>query len=135
MPIHSIAIGAVKEATQDVTPDLTAPHVGSGSMAVYATPSMAGLVENTCTTMVEASMEEGQTTVGVDLHIRHLAPTPVGHTVRIRAEVVDVDGSIITFKAQLWDEVELIGEADHKRAVIDVERFMQRVRTKDEKVK
>jgi fluoroacetyl-CoA thioesterase len=80
--------------------------------------------------MVAPLLPKGNDTVGVDIHVRHLAPTPVGGKVRIRAEVVAVDDKVIVFKAQLWDDDELVGEADHQRVVIDVERFLNRVQDK-----
>jgi fluoroacetyl-CoA thioesterase len=72
----------------------------------------------------------GQTTVGIGIQIRHLAPTPIGATVRVRVEVTSFEGRQIGFQAQVWDETELIGEAEHRRAVVDVERFMRRVEAK-----
>jgi len=120
----------VAEAIQEVTCELTALHVGSGDLQVYATPAMVALVEQTCTSMVMPLLPKGQTSVGTELHIRHLAPTPMGGMVRIRAEVVDVRDNLITFNARIWDEVELVGEVEHQRAVIGVERFMRRVDAK-----
>jgi fluoroacetyl-CoA thioesterase len=129
---RSITPGMVSEATQKVTPEMTASHLGSGSLRVYATPAMCALVERTCATMVALRLTETQTTVGVKLHIHHLAPTPVGSEVRIRAEVTKFQEKIIVFKAQIWDEVELVGEAEHHRFVIEEERFLRRVRTKSQ---
>jgi len=122
--------GLVSEASQEVTTALSASHFGSGTLRVYATPAMVALVERTCQEMVQARLPTGQSTVGVAIQIRHLAPTPVGGTVRVRAEVVSVEPPVIVFKAQVWDKHELIGEAEHRRAVIDVDRFMKRVEAK-----
>ncbi|MCK4694051.1 MAG: thioesterase family protein [Anaerolineales bacterium] len=130
MRSSSIEPGMVAEATQEVTCELTALHVGSGDLQVYATPAMAALVEQTCTSMVTPLLPNGQTSVGTELHIRHLAPTPMGGMVRIRAEVVAAQNNLITFNAQIWDEVELVGEVDHQRVVIEVDRFMRRVDAK-----
>jgi len=130
MRSSSIEPGMVAEATQEVTCELTALHVGSGDLQVYATPAMAALVEQTCTSMVMPLLPNGQTSVGTELHIRHLAPTPMGGMVRIRAEVVAAQNNLITFNAQIWDEVELVGEVDHQRVVIEVDRFMRRVDAK-----
>ncbi|TET82284.1 MAG: hypothetical protein E3J37_07640 [Anaerolineales bacterium] len=130
MRSSSIEPGMVAEAIQEVTCELTALHVGSGDLQVYATPAMVALVEQTCTSMVMPLLPKGQTSVGTELHIRHLAPTPMGGMVRIRAEVVDVRDNLITFNARIWDEVELVGEVEHQRAVIGVERFMRRVDAK-----
>ncbi|HEY46939.1 MAG: hypothetical protein AMJ88_02745 [Anaerolineae bacterium SM23_ 63] len=126
----SIKVGLKAEATQEVTPDLTATHIGSGSLSVYATPAMASLVEHTCASMVSGLLPEGQTTVGVEIHLRHLAPTPVNSVVNIRAEVVSIDNHLISFNAQIFDEVELVGEAEHRRAVIEEDRFLKRVDAK-----
>jgi predicted thioesterase len=127
---HSIEVGLKAEATQEVTPELTATHIGSGSLSVYATPAMASLIEHTCASMVSELLPEGQTTVGVEIHLRHLAPTPVNSVVQIRAEVVTVDNNLISFNAQIFDEVELVGEAEHRRAVIEIDRFLKRVDAK-----
>jgi len=130
MRSSSIEPGLVAEATQEVTCELTALHVGSGDLQVYATPAMAALVEQTCMSMVTPLLPNGQTSVGTELHIRHLAPTPMGGMVRIRAEVVAAQNNLITFNARIWDEVELVGEVDHQRVVIEVDRFMRRVDAK-----
>lgn len=129
---RSITPGMVSEATQKITPEMTASHLGSGSLRVYATPAMCALVERTCATMVASRLTETQTTVGVKLHIHHLAPTPVGSEVRIRAEVTRFEEKSIVFKAQIWDEIELVGEAEHHRFVIEEERFLRRVRAKSQ---
>ena len=125
-----VRVGQSAEASQEVTPDLVASHLGSGSLRVLATPAMALLVERTCRRMVEAGLPEGESTVGVDIRVRHLAPTPLGRTVRIRAEVVGVEGQAVDFRAEVWDEVEKVGEAEHRRVVIDLERFLKRVEAK-----
>ena len=127
---RSIEPGMVAEATQEVTCELTAIHVGSGDLPVYATPAMAALDEQTCMSMVTPFLSNGKTSVGTELHIRHLAPTPMGGMVRIQAEVVAVQRNLITFSAQIWDEAELVGEVDHQRVVIEVDRFMRRVDAK-----
>ncbi|MGD2252231.1 MAG: thioesterase family protein [Anaerolineales bacterium] len=130
MSDDSVRPGLVLETEQEVTPDLTAPHLGSGTLRVYATPAMSMLIEDTCRRLVDPLLAEGETTVGVAMELRHLAPTPVGGKVHLRVEVSVVEGNIITFQARLWDDVEPIGEAEHKRAVIQVERFLARVQAK-----
>lgn len=125
-----IVPGLVLESSRVVTPAESAAHLGSGRGGVYSTPAMIGLVERTCQQLVQPMLPDGKTTVGTVIEIRHLAPTPIGATVRVRVEVTSVDDRQIGFRAQVWDEAELIGEGDHRRAVIDVERFMRRVEAK-----
>jgi predicted thioesterase len=128
--LAELHVGAAREASQEVTPERTASHIGSGAVRVYATPAMVLFVERTCKDLVEPHLEEGTTTVGVELHVRHLAPTPLGSTVRLRAEVVSVEGQSIRFLAKVWDEQDLVGEVEHLRRVVDLDRFLRRVEAK-----
>jgi len=128
--LADLRAGQALEASQEVTPERTASHIGSGALRVYATPAMALFVERTCRDLVEPHLEAGQTTVGVELRIRHLAPTPLGSTVRLRAEVVAVEGESIDFLARLWDEQDQVGEVEHRRRVVDLDRFLRRVEAK-----
>ncbi|HKZ55466.1 MAG TPA: hotdog domain-containing protein [Anaerolineales bacterium] len=88
--MEAVVPGLGGETEQVVTTSLVAPHVGSGTLMVYATPALAALIEETCRKIIEPLLPESYTTVGVEIHLRHLAPTPVGRTVRVRAEVVAV---------------------------------------------
>jgi predicted thioesterase len=108
----------------------TAAQWGSGLVPVYSTPALVGAMEKTAVLALEGQLPLGQTTVGGRIEVRHLAPTPVGMTVRIAAELVEVEGRKLVFNIEAWDEVEKIGEASHDRFVIDQSRFMQKVRSK-----
>ena len=130
MTLAGLQVGARVEASQEVTSELTASHLGSGTLRVYATPAMALFVERTCHGLLARHLPEGMTTVGVELRVRHLAPTPLGSLVRLRAEVVGIDGETVSFHAELRDDVEPVGEVEHRRRVIDLERFLKRVEAK-----
>jgi predicted thioesterase len=108
----------------------TAAHLGSGSIAVYATPALVALMENAAIKALEGHLPDGQTTVGGQIDVRHLAATSVGVQVCAQAELVEVNGRKLTFKIQAWDEVELIGEARHVRFIIDEEKFMKKIQQK-----
>ena len=124
------SVGDSIEATQQVTSDLAAINLGSGSLQVYATPAMVRFIELTCRKLVEPQIPESQSTVGIDIRVQHLAPTPVGGEVKVRAEITEIDGNRIRFRAEVSDAEEKVGEADHWRAVIDVARFEKRVEKK-----
>ncbi len=130
MTLEGLKLGTTSESSLTVDEGRTAVHLGSGTLRVFATPAMVLLIEDTCRRMVEPHLAAGESTVGVSLKVRHLAPTPMGQTVRCRAEVVGVEGVVITFRAEVWDPTEKIGEAEHKRAVIEVDRFLRRVEAK-----
>jgi fluoroacetyl-CoA thioesterase len=128
--MDNLQTGLAAERSETVVESLLATRLGSGSVAVYATPAMIALMESAAVAAIEPLLPEGQASVGIALDVRHLAATPPGQQVRARAEVVEVDGRKVTFRVQAWDERELIGEGTHARFVIDVARFMQRVRSK-----
>jgi len=104
-----------------------ASHLGSGGVPVYATPSMVLHMEETSRDAVDHLLGSGKATVGAFIGARHLAPTPLGMKVRIRSELVKVDGRMLSFRVEAWDEVEKIGEADHERVIIDLERFGEKI--------
>jgi predicted thioesterase len=85
-----------------VTDEKTARHVGSGSLAVLATPMLAALMENAAVNALQ--LPEGQTSVGTYLEIKHLAATPVGMRAWAEAEITETAGRKIVFKIQAYDE-------------------------------
>ena len=119
--------GIVGEASREVTDELTATRWGSGCVLVLGTPALVALMEQAAVTALEDHLEAGQTSVGVRIDVRHLAATPVGMRVRARAELVAVEGRRLTFRVEAWDEVELVGQADHERVLVDQARFVERV--------
>lgn len=132
MGLNDIKPGDSIEMSQVVDMANAASHIGSGSLQVYATPAMVTFIEHTCRKLIEPHLSESQTSVGVALSVRHLAPTPVGATVSIRVEILKIEGHLVTFKASVRDDIEAIGEAEHTRAIIEVERFLHRVSKKSE---
>lgn len=108
----------------------TAHHVGSGKIKVLATPVMVMLLEEAALNAVEGLLPKGLQTVGTRLDIKHIAATPVGMRVNAHAEVINVTGRTILFKVWADDERERIGEGEHERVVVELERFDQRIAQK-----
>lgn len=121
-----IEIGMKGEASTLVEREDTAFEVGSGSLLVYATPCMVALMEGAACEAIEEALSEGQTTVGTELNIRHISATPVGLEVRAEAEVTAVEGKAITFKVTAYDEAGVIGEGEHKRFIVNSQKFLDR---------
>lgn len=126
----SLKIGAAGSAQIVVGDQHTAPHVGSGKVAVLATPVMVNLMEAAALDAAERFLPPGHQSLGTHLDVRHIAATPVGMTARARAEVVAIEGRKIHFKVEAWDERELIGDGTHVRVVVNVARFDERVQAK-----
>jgi predicted thioesterase len=108
----------------------TALEVGSGSLLVYATPCMAALMEAAACAAIEEALGENETTVGIELNLKHTAATPVGLEVRAEAEVTAVEGKIFSFQITAYDEAGKIGEATHKRALVNSQRFLEKTYSK-----
>jgi len=125
-----LAPGLVGEATLVVEEKHTARHLGSGGVNVLATPIMIALMEEAGRNAVEPLLEPGQLTVGAVLDVKHLAPTPLGMQVTARAELLAVDGRMLTFHVEAHDDREKVGEGTHVRAIINLDRFLARVKAK-----
>ncbi len=128
--MNGLQPGMQHETTRLVEDQYTAFHVGSGTLKVLSTPSMIGFMERAAMEMIQAYLPAGQTTVGTLVNVRHLAATPSGQTVRVLAEVTEVDRRRITLHVEVWDAQEKVGEGEHERFIIDTERFLQRVQAK-----
>ena len=113
-----------------VGPEHTAAHVGSGKIAVLATPVMVNLMEAAALAAVEAHLPAGYQTLGIRLDVSHVAATPLGMRVHASAELSKVKGRRLTFRVVAEDEKELIGQGTHERVIVDVERFDRRVQDK-----
>lgn len=122
--------GLTGTATLTVAPEHTAPHVGSGRVAVLATPVMINVIEAAALNAAEHLLPEGHQSLGIHLDVRHFAATPVGLTVTATAEIVAVEGRTITFRVEARDEREVIGDGTHQRVVVNVARFDERVQRK-----
>ncbi|MCD4738781.1 MAG: thioesterase family protein [Anaerolineae bacterium] len=131
----SIKPGLVGEITHIVTEAETAATYGSGLVPTLSTPHLVALMENAARETVQAYLPENQSTVGTMIDLQHLAPTPVGMEVHLRAEVLAVEGRRLRLHIEAWDEVEKIGRCEHERFIIDWERFMQRVAQKEHQIR
>jgi fluoroacetyl-CoA thioesterase len=128
--MEEIIPGLVGQTELLVGEENTARHLGSGNVAVLATPEMVRLVEKAAVAAVDHLLPNGYRTVGVAVNVRHLAATPVGMRARAQAELVTVEGRKLTFRVEAFDEVEKIGEGEHRRVIVELERFRERVEAK-----
>jgi len=126
----NLKVGMLGEARTKVTEENTALKFGSGTVGVFATPAMIGLMEKASINCVEGYIPEGFSSVGTKIDIRHLAPTPIGMEVAAEAELVEIDGPKLKFKVQAYDGKEKIGEGMHNRYIIKLDEFLKRAEEK-----
>lgn len=113
-----------------VSPENTARAIGSGELDVLATPAMVALVEETAWRSVAPYLEPGQGTVGSKVEVAHLAPTPVGMTVRCQTELTQVDRRRLVFAVEVSDGAGPVGRGTHERFIVDNARFLAKAQAK-----
>lgn len=115
-----------------VEPQHLIDFAGADMPAVLSTPWLIKWLEQTARETLRPLLDEGEASVGMEVEIRHLAPTPLGSTVTCTARVIFAEGSTVTFQVEASDEQEIIARGAHKRAVILKARFFQRVHRKQQ---
>jgi fluoroacetyl-CoA thioesterase len=122
-----VTIGMSAERTLVVPPERTVGHFVRGMPMVYATPMMILEMEMASGDAINAHLEPGWVTLGIEVDIRHLAATPVGTKVRTTARVIAVERRLIRFEVEAFNDQRRIGEGRHARGLVNVEAFMKRL--------
>ncbi len=123
-------VGAVGEQKFVVEAKHAIDFADGGMPPVLCTPWLIWFLEHAARAAVLPCLETGESTVGLEIEVRHVAPTPLGHTVTCAARVIHVDGARITFQVEAHDQTELIARGVHRLQVIRVAGFAKRVQQK-----
>lgn len=131
----SVKTGASKERTITVNSNQTTSFLWEGEN-VLSTPSMIAEMEETCRLLLkeQAIPDPEWDSVGTVVKIEHLAATPVGAEVFLKAEVVSAEGRRVIFKTEARDKLEKIGEGMHERFIINVPRFRAKFNEKQKQL-
>ena len=122
--------GTTGEFSFVVGPEHAITFATDGMPAVLSTPNLIGIFERTAREAITSFLEADERSVGVEIELRHLAPTPLGAHVTVTVRVIHTEGRLVDYQIEARDEHELIARGVHKRAVIRVEQFARRVRRK-----
>lgn len=119
-----LKVGATKEREITVGSNMTTSFLWEGEN-VLSTPAMIMELEETCRLLLkeQAIPEQEWDSVGTIVDIKHLAATPVGAQVYLKATVASVDGRRVMFDVEASDRIEKVGEGRHERFIIDVPKF------------
>jgi fluoroacetyl-CoA thioesterase len=101
---------------------------------VYATPRLISDVEFTCRDLLLQHADPGEDSVGMEVALKHLAPTLAGSTVEITARVTAIDGRRVTFDVSAKDEIDTVSAGSHTRFVVEVARTKERLKAKAAKL-
>ena len=127
-------IGETYEMIKTVEKAHMASSMRSGCLSVLATPMLIAYLEETALEMLEKDLPDGITTVGTDISLQHLSPTPVGAEVRAIAELVESDGRFFKFKLEAYDKAGLIAAGTHTRASVKAEKFQIKADSKFDEI-
>jgi predicted thioesterase len=125
-----IAPGLTGEVDITVETADTAHALGNAGVHVLATPRLVALLEQAAIRAVAPHLPTGAGTVGTRIDVRHLAATPLGFRVRVRAVLREVDGRRLVYDVEAHDDAEPIAAGTHERVQIDQTRFLARVEEK-----
>ncbi len=128
--MRNIPHGASHEQRMLVTTEIAIDHLGREDARVLATPHLVWQLELAAREAILPYLDEGEESVGTEVHIRHLAATPIGMSVAFRARVEKVDGRRIQFIVEAEDEREIVASGTHERFVVQVARFVSRLAAK-----
>lgn len=118
--------GLQYSVTHVVEEQHTAKAFHSGALRVLATPVLITTAEETCFLCVLPFLEEGMGTVGIRVDISHTAPTPVGMSYRCDCVLEKIEGRLLTFRVELFDETGPIAHGTHERCIINEARFLEK---------
>jgi fluoroacetyl-CoA thioesterase len=128
--------GAKAEFAYRIPATKTVPHLYPEAHefqlmpTVFATGFMVGLIEWTCLHVIAPHLDEGEGSLGIHINVSHVAATVPGQTVTVHAECTKVTGRRLHFHVKAHDGIDLIGEGEHQRMVVDWMKFEQRVNDK-----
>jgi fluoroacetyl-CoA thioesterase len=125
-PLKGVQVGMTGREQEVVTKDLTVGGHVEGMPLVYGTPMMIMLMEKASGLAIAGHLPPGWVTVGAEVSIRHLAPTPIGRTVTASAQVVELQGRSVLFAVEAHDGDRKIGEGMHRRRAVNLQSFARR---------
>ena len=110
-----------------VADNQTATQFGSGLLPVFATPALIALMENTAMQLI--TLPAGSSSVGISINMQHLKASAVGASIQCTATVTAIEGRKYSFEIIATDKsTEIVGKATHERVVVDIEKFMSKLR-------
>jgi len=102
---------------------MTARRIGSGDVAVLATPMVLTLVERAAMAALKGRLPKDRTSVGAWVDLHHVAPSPIGVTVAATARLERVDGRRLEFSVRVSDPAGVVAHGTHTRVVVDRASF------------
>ena len=123
-----LEVGKKYEIDRVVTENDTAAKAASGSVEVLATPVMIAWMEEASLRLAQQELEEGLTTVGTEVNIKHLKGTLVGKTVKVLSVLKEIDRKRLVFDVEVVEDGVVVGSGSHTRFIIDTAKFYEKLK-------
>jgi len=127
--LQNIQKGLEYSFEKTVLPEDSAARYDSGIVDVFSTPALIALMEGTAYRVVQEHLPEGFSTVGTEVHVKHLKATSIGQKVRCLAILTEIHEKELTFEVKAWDKQGLIGEGLHQRYIINMKKFIEKIKS------
>jgi fluoroacetyl-CoA thioesterase len=111
-------MNATAKVSRTVRPEDTAAALNADLPAAASTPFILAIAELAAHSVIETDLAEGEITVGTSADIRHLAPSPVGSTLDVRAELLERKGRRLSFSIEVHQGDDLVATVAHQRAIV-----------------
>src|SRR6266567_4463295 len=121
--------GTARSERITIDRDRTIDFMGDDAR-VYGTPNLVRDFEQTCRNLLIEHCDAGEDSVGMEISVRHMAPTLLDMAVEIAATVTAVEGRKVSFELSANDEIEPISVGSHTRFVVDVGKTVERLKAK-----
>ncbi|MGA0023090.1 MAG: thioesterase family protein [Burkholderiales bacterium] len=127
--METLQVGMKHTAEREVVEAMTTKR---GDYRVFSTPSMVQFCEASAGELVAPHLKPGQGQVGIVVTIRHMGATPIGKRVRAEVELTGMDRRRLSFRIRVFDDVEQVGECDHDRFIVDLDKYQAKLKKKIE---
>lgn len=122
--------GLIGESEMVVKEEDMVRRLGKIDLDVLSTPRLIQLLETAAIQAIQDYLPPNQLTLGTQVKVRHLSPTPLGMKVTAHALLKEVDGNRLSFVVDAYDEINKVAEGEHERILVSKERFLQKVNRK-----
>jgi predicted thioesterase len=127
--METLQVGMKHTTEREVVEAMTTKR---GDYRVFPTPSMVQFCEASAGELVAPHLKPGQGQVGIFVTIRHMGATPMGKRVRAEVELTGIDRRRLSFRIRVFDDVEQVGECDHDRFIVDLDKYQAKLKKKIE---
>jgi predicted thioesterase len=105
-------------------------RLGNVSVDVLSTPRLIQLLETAAIEAIQEFVPPDQLSLGTQVRVRHLSPTPLGMKITAHALLKEVDQNRLVFAVDAYDEKGKVAEGEHERILVPKERFLEKVEKK-----